>query len=175
MKKNTFLGILTSALFLGFFLMIHCGKDNPASPGKTPSQLNREVAGVWRFSLDWNPDTTFHIVLTYDSGYFYKINVNINDVDTMERENGTWFIKSDTVAHADTVWMQRENCHQINLTTHTLDTIKCSVDTAGIKINISRPDTQTIWVIPLNDFIKYLPPDIVPPGFTLPPGQFIKD
>jgi hypothetical protein len=166
--------MLICAISIGFFLAIQCGKDNPASVAKTPSSLDREITGVWRFTLAYNPDTTFHIVLSFDSGYVYKINVNINDTDTVERENGSWFILSDTTSKTDTVWMDRHNCRQINLQTHTLDTIDCGVDTAGIKIDITLAGSRKVWIIPLNDFVSYLPPDIIPSG-TLPTVQFFKD
>lgn len=174
LKKYSFSTVVLSTIFLGFLLVFQCGKDNPASPARTPSDLDREITGVWRYTLLYNADTTIHIVLSYDSTFVYKINVNINDTDTVERENGSWFIVSDTVAKTDTVWMDRHNCHQINLQTHTLDTIDCGVDTAGIKMNISQSDSKTVWIIPLNDFVNFLPPDFVPPG-TLPTVQFFKD
>jgi hypothetical protein len=176
MKKSLYFALLISTVFLGTFLAIHCGKDNPASvPLHTASALDKEITGTWRYTLGYNQDTTIHIVLAFDSGYVYKINVNINDVDTMERENGTWNIISDTISKVDTVWMARHNCHQINLQTHVLDSIDCGVDTAGIKIRIAPSGAKSVWVIPLNDFVSYLPPGIVPPGVTLPAGQFIKD
>jgi len=178
MKKYLFPAFAVSVILLEVFVVLQCGKDNSTNPGssvKLPSELDKEIAGVWRFSLPYNQDTTFHIVLSFDSAYDYKINVNINDVDTVEREKGTWYIVSDTVSKADTVWMVRGHCHQINLQTQTLDSIDCGVDTAGIKLNISKPASKTIWIIPLNDFVKYMPPDILPAGVTLPPGQFVKD
>jgi hypothetical protein len=164
-----------SVICLAFLLVFHCGKDNPASVARTPSELDKEITGVWRYALRYNPDTTIHIVMTYDSGYAYKISVDINNIDTMEKENGYWFIVSDTIAKADTVWMERHNCHQINLTTHTLDPIDCGVDTAGIKLNITQSSPKPVWIIPLNDFVNYLPAGIVDTGTTLPIVQFFKD
>jgi hypothetical protein len=55
--------------------------------GDTLRLINSEIAlvtGVWRFALPYNLDTTINIVLIYESAYVYKINVNINNVDTME-------------------------------------------------------------------------------------------
>jgi hypothetical protein len=175
MKKSSFFALIISGIFLDLFLLIQCGTDSPASPPKTPSQLDREVAGTWRYRLPYNADTTINIVLTCESTYVYKINVNINDVDTMEWENGYWFIVSDTVSKSDTVWMDRHNCHQINLQTHVVDPIDCGVDTAGIKVNITQVNSRTVWIIPLNDFANYMPPGILPPGVTLPAGLFFKD
>jgi hypothetical protein len=175
MKRYSLSMFLVSAILLGSFVVFYCGKSNPASPVRLPSDLDKEITGTWRFTLDYNADTTIHIVLTYDSTYAYKINVNINDVDTMERENGSWRTISDTVSKADTVWMSRHNCHQINLQTGTLDSVVCGIDTAGIKLNITTSGSQTVWVIPLNDFAGYLPAGIAPPGVTLPTGRFFKD
>jgi hypothetical protein len=175
MKLPSFLIMAGAGVFLGIFVLIQCSQDNPAAPARSITDLDREIAGVWRFSLAYNADTTFNIVMTYDSSFVYKINVNINSTDTMERENGTWFIVSDTVAKADTVWMVRGHCHQINLTTHTLDSIDCGVDTGGIKLRISPSGSTAVWVIPLNDFASYLPPNLVPPGSSLPIGNFYKD
>jgi hypothetical protein len=174
MKKFSFSALVISGILLGFFLVFQCSQDGPASVSQ-PSDLDRQVTGVWRYSLPYNADTTVNIVLTCESTYVYKINVNINDTDTMERENGSWFIVSDTVSKADTIWMDRHNCRQINLQTRLLDPIDCGVDTAGIKVNITQKNSMTVWIIPLNDFANYMPPGILPVGVTLPSGQFIKD
>ena len=160
-------------------VLLQCGKENPANsvpPVQAPLQLDKEIAGTWRYAMAYNVDTTIHIVMTYDSGYVYKISVDINNIDTEERENGSWFIVPDTAAKADTVWMVRDNCHQINAQTDSLDSINCGVvDTAGIKLNISQSGSKYAWTIPLNDFSEFLPAGMVPPGVTLPTAQFVRD
>jgi hypothetical protein len=154
-------------------LVLQCGDDKLNNP--IPAN-NARVIGTWAFSLPYNPDTTFYIVMRFDSSFSYGINVNINHTDTMHRETGTWRVVTDSAAQEDTVWMNREHCRQINLATHTLDTIDCGIDTAGIKVNISQSaSNQTQWIIPLGDFVKYMPPGIIPQGFPLPPGTFFKE
>lgn len=138
-------------------------------------EKDAKITGVWRWSLPYNPDTTFYIVMYYDSNYTYSINVNINHVDTMHKEMGTWHIISDTALNVDTVWMNRMVCHQINLTTHTFDLIDCGLPVAGIKIDITTIQSRIRWVILLNDFVKYMPPGVIPDGLDLPPGAFYKD
>jgi len=139
-------------------------------------QNDAKITGTWSFSLPYSADTTFYIVLDFDSSFTYGINVNINHTDTMHREQGTWRVVTDSVARVDTVWMNRQKCRQINLATHTFDSIDCGIYLAGIKVNISQPASSTPqWVIPLGDFVKYLPPGILPPGLTLPPGTFYKN
>jgi hypothetical protein len=136
-----------------------------------------KIIGTWSFSLPYNADTTFYIVMHFDSSLTYGINVNINHTDTMHREQGTWQVVTDNITTpVDTVWMNREKCRQINLATHTFDTIDCGIYTAGIKVNISQSvSNKTQWIIPLGDFRKYLPPGIIPTGLPLPPGTFYKE
>ncbi|HUI90636.1 MAG TPA: hypothetical protein VLX68_00175 [Chitinivibrionales bacterium] len=160
-------------VFIAAVLLLQCGNDKVNNPiPKNDSQ----VIGTWSFSMPYNLDTTFYIVMHFDSSLMYGINVNINHTDTMHRETGTWRVVTDSATNADTVWMNRKNCHQINLTTNTLDSIDCGIDTAGIRVNISPSASNQIqWIIPLGDFVKYMPPGIIPQGFPLPPGTFIKE
>jgi hypothetical protein len=164
-------------VFSSFLLaaaLISCNSNKPSAPSGTHqlSQLESEVIGTWRWELDWTPDSIFHIVLSYDSLHDYAINVNINGNDTMEKESGVWSIASDTVAGQDTVWMNRMKCRQINLTTNTLDSINCTIPTAGIRLNI---DNTGKWVIPLGSFTKYISLGIDLGGISLPDAAFVKD
>jgi hypothetical protein len=162
--KKVFFAAFAAILFL------QCGDDSINNP-----QPDNKVVGTWIFSLTYNADTTFYIVLDYYSTSSYRINVNINHVDSMHREVGTYQVISDTVTKQDTVWMDRIICRQINLSTHSFDSIDCGNPRAGIKVNISQnSDNKTQWVIPLGDFVKYLPPGIIPEGIPLPLGGFIK-
>jgi hypothetical protein len=168
--KKTFFYYLIAAL-----LVLQCGSDKVNNPKQIPDN-DAKIIGTWSFSLPYNPDTTFYIVMHFDSSLAYGINVNINHTDTMHREQGTWLVVSDSATQVDTVWMNRQKCHQINLSTHTLDSIDCGIDTAGIKVNISQSaSNKTQWIIPLQDFVKYLPPGIIPTGVSLPSGAFYKD
>lgn len=169
MKKKMlfFIGITIAVL-----TVFDCNKANPAT---AKVDLDKEITGTWRYALYWNQDTTIHIVMTYDSGFTYKIHVDIDSTDTMERENGTWFIVSDAVSKEDTVWLSRHNCHQINLQTHTLDSVDCGVDTAGIKIDISPSVAKPAWTVPLDNFKSFLPSNLVPSGTVLPTVQFYRD
>jgi hypothetical protein len=137
-------------------------------------QNDAKITGTWSFSLPYSADTTFYIVLDFDSSFTYGINVNINHTDTMHREQGTWRVITDSTTQIDTVWMNRQKCRQINLATHTFDSIDCGIYRAGIKVSIAASSPPQ-WVIPLGDFTKYLPPGILPPGLTLPPGTFFKN
>jgi hypothetical protein len=154
--------------------VLTCNSDKPSGPHSTPqlSHLESEVIGTWRYELDWSPDSIFHIVMSYDSLHDYAINVNINGIDTMEKESGVWSIASDTVARQDTVWMNRMKCKQINLTTNTLDSLDCIIPTAGIQLNIDKAGE---WVIPLGSFTKYISLGIDLGGISLPDAAFIKD
>jgi hypothetical protein len=138
-------------------------------------QRTSEILGVWRFTLPYNQDTTFHIVLSYDSSHGYKISFDINGIDTLGQEDGLWHAISDNAANIDTVWMAPHNCHQMNFQTQALESVDCGVNPSGIKLNISHSGTHTVWVVPLNGFVKYFPPGTIPSGIILPPGQFVKD
>jgi hypothetical protein len=112
--------------------------------------------------------------MSYDSTRGYRIGVNINGTDTMEKETGTWSVASDSASKRDSVWMDRVSCRQINLTTNTLDSVDCGIDRAGIRLNI---DDGGAWEIPLGDFVKYLPSDIaqIASALQLPQVAFVKD
>ncbi len=160
--------------FVASMVLVSCNIDKPSGPRSAPplSQLEKQVIGTWRYELVWTPDSTFHIVMSYDSLHDYSINVNINGADTMEKESGTWSIASDTVAKQDTVWMERMKCRQINTATNTLDSIECSIPIAGIRLNI---DNAGAWEIPLSNFVKYLSLGVDLSGVPLPTAAFIKD
>ena len=161
-------------LALASILLCCNGKSsNPASTSQ-PSQLDREVIGTWRYALPWNKDTTFNIIMSFDSTLGYRIGVNINGTDTMEKETGTWSVASDSASKRDSVWMDRVSCRQINLTTNMLDSVDCGIDRAGIRLNI---DDSGAWEIPLGDFVKYLPSDIaqIASALQLPQVAFVKD
>lgn len=151
-----------------------CGSEKTSNPSQhsSTSQLDRQVFGTWRYGLVWNKDTTFNMVMSYDSLHDYRINVNINGTDTMEKERGSWAVAVDTLAKNDTVWMDRMSCRQINTATRTLDSVDCGIGRAGIRLNI---DANGAWDIPLNDFAVFLPPGIVPAGIALPLAAFVKD
>jgi hypothetical protein len=120
----------------------------------------------------WSKDTTFNIVMSIAGSHDYKIDVNINGIDTMEKETGAWSIASDSSGKNDTVWMDRMSCRQINFTTQTLDSIDCGIARAAIGITIDNSDH---WIVPLNAFVKYLPAGLIPAGFPLPQAAFVKD
>jgi hypothetical protein len=155
-------------------ISLHCGSDKGNNPPYLPA--DERILGTWSFSLPNNPDTTFYIVLDYDSNFTYRINVNINHSDTMHWERGVWTVDTNTSSQPDTVWMNRQNCRQIDPGTKIIVPIDCGNKKAGIKVNISQSaSNKTQWIIPLGDFRQYLPPGIIPSGLTLPPGAFIKE
>ena len=141
----------TSLYFLfAVLLAVQCGSDKVNNPPQPLPANDAKITGTWSFSLPYNADTTFYIVLEFDSSFSYGINVNINHTDTMHREQGTWQVVTDSATQIDTVWMNREKCRQINLTTHTFDSIDCGIYLAGIKVNISQSaSNKTQWIIPL--------------------------
>jgi|GEM_PF-5676688 hypothetical protein len=131
-----------------------------------------QVAGVWRYGMQWKQDTTLNIVMSFDSLHGYSIDVDINGTDTVESETGTWTIAGGAVSGRDTVWMERKACKRINAATHELDSVDCGIPVAGIGLSLGNNGT---WRIPLSDFAKYLPTGILPGGLALPPVAFVKD
>ncbi len=162
------MSLFLAAIVLGVFLP-QCGSNTVSNP-QVPENDAR-IIGTWSFSLRYNPDTTFNIIMMYDSSYDYRITVNINGSDTMEIETGTWSIASNSSTKQDTVWMDRMSCKQINLMTQTLDSIDCGIPRTGIRVDLISSGS---WQIPLGDFTKYMPPGIIPGGYVLPQVVFVK-
>jgi len=171
MNNNHLKKILILFLII-FFVLINCNSPSNSIIPKT--SIDTLVAGVWEYSLIYNNDTTIYIVMNYHNTYNYLLNVNLNHKDTMHVETGIWNIISDTINKVDSVLMMREKCRQINFQTQTLDSIDCGISLAGIKIDISLDAGKYKWIIPLSDFIKYLPQGFIPPGTHLPVAVFYK-